>query len=124
MEPGDVASQFMAASRDEEVYVACEAGDLIGVASLYRPGDFIHYLFVDRDRRCSGVGADLLAVVGSLADGPVSLKVDAENMRARAFYEREGMIAFEQGRDPDGACWLRMGRADSRPGRRGTGRRP
>ena len=86
---GDVAAEFMAAIRDEEVYVACADGEIVGVAALYRPGSFVHYLFVDKAWRSRGLGGDLLAVVGALASSPVSLKVDAENLRAREFYERE-----------------------------------
>lgn len=121
---GDVAVEFMTASRDEEVYVALAGGEIIGVAALYRPGNFVHYLFVDEGWRSQGVGGDLLAVVGTLAGGPISLKVDAQNLRAREFYEREGLVAFEQGRDPDGSRWLRMGRPDAAPGRRGVPRTP
>jgi hypothetical protein len=40
---GDVAVEFMTASRDEEVYVARAGGEIIGVAALYRPGNFVHY---------------------------------------------------------------------------------
>lgn len=121
---GNVAAEFMAAARDEEVYIARDGVDIVGVAAFYRPGNFIHYLFVDDGWRSRGIGGDLLAVVGSLAGAPVSLKVDAQNLRAREFYEREGLIAFESGQDPDGSGWLRMGRPDSTPGRRGVRHTP
>jgi GNAT superfamily N-acetyltransferase len=122
---GDVAAEFMAYVRDEEVYVACADGEIVGVAALYRPGNFVHYLFVARGWRSRGLGGDLLAVVGSLAGGPISLKVDAQNLRAREFYEREGLVAFEEGRDGDGSTWLRMGRPDlGGRGRRGLRRLP
>ncbi|HET9159867.1 MAG TPA: GNAT family N-acetyltransferase [Caulobacteraceae bacterium] len=121
---GNVAAEFMANSRDEEVYVASADDQIIGVCALFRPGNFVHYLFVESGWRSRGVGGDLLAVVGSLAGGPISLKVDAENHRARDFYEREGLVAFEEGRDPDGSRWLRMGRPDSPTGRRGLRRAP
>jgi GNAT superfamily N-acetyltransferase len=122
---GDVAAEFMASVRDEEVYVACADGEIVGVAALYRPGSFVHYLFIEEAWRSRGLGGDLLAVVGSLASGPISLKVDAQNLRAREFYEREGLVAFEQGRDPDGSRWLRMGRPDlGGRGRRGLRRSP
>lgn len=121
---GNVAAEFMAYARDEEIYVASEGGQIIGVCAFYRPGNFIHYLFVETGWRSQGIGGDLMAVVGSLAGGPISLKVDAENHRARDFYEREGLIAFEEGKDPDGSTWLRMGRPDSPTGRRGVHRAP
>jgi GNAT superfamily N-acetyltransferase len=119
-----VAAEFLAYSHDEEVYVARADGRIVGVCALYRPGNFVHYLFVETGWRSHGIGGDLLAVVGSLAGGPISLKVDAENYRAREFYEREGLVSFEEGRDPDGSRWLRMGRPDSPTGRRGMRRTP
>jgi GNAT superfamily N-acetyltransferase len=119
-----VAVEFLHASRDEEIYVALDGERIIGVAALYRPGNFVHYLFVEKGYRSLGVGGDLLAVVGTLSGGPISLKVDAMNLRARDFYEREGLVAFEEGRDPDGSRWLRMGRPDAAPGRRGVPRTP
>lgn len=118
MKLGDVALEFMAHTRDEEVYVAIDGGVIVGVAALYRPNSFVHYLFVEAGHRSTGVGGDLLAVVGSLADAPISLKVQIMNLRGRAFYEREGLEVFEQGQDRDGSSWVRMGhRSTSSAGR-------
>ena len=116
---GDTAAEFLQHARDEEVYVATFGGRIVGVASLYRPGSFIHYLFVEKEWRSRGVGGDLLAVVGSLANGPISLKVQARNLRGRAFYEREGLVPYESGYDRDGSAWVRMGRPDATHGPRG-----
>jgi GNAT superfamily N-acetyltransferase len=99
--------EFLRGARNEEVYVACEAGRIIGLAAFYRPMNFIHSLYVDARGR--GVGKALLDHVGGVADGPLSLKVQDANRRARAFYAREGFVATEHGRDPGSDVrWVRL----------------
>lgn len=98
---------FFRAARDEEVYVAVIDGAILGIAALYRPQSFLHSLYVDV--RGLGVGAALLAHVAAQADGPLSLKVQEPNARARAFYARQGFICVEHGRDDDSdVAWLRL----------------
>jgi GNAT superfamily N-acetyltransferase len=98
---------FLRAAPDEEIYVAVEDGRILGVAGFYRPQNFLHSLYVDaRDR---GVGKALLDHVAACADGPLSLKVQAPNLRAQAFYRREGFLCTEHGRDPGSdIAWLRL----------------
>ena len=56
-----------------------------------------------------GVGKALLDHVTAQADGPLSLKVQAPNLRAQAFYRREGFLCIEHGRDPGSdVAWLRL----------------
>jgi len=99
---------FIAAARDEEVYVAVDAdGAILGLAALYRPQNFLHSLYVDR--RGLGVGKALIDHVSQVADGPVSLKVQAPNRKAQAFYAREGFACVERGQDPGSdVAWLRL----------------
>jgi GNAT superfamily N-acetyltransferase len=98
---------FFRAARDEEVYVAVVDGAILGIAALYRPQNFLHSLYVeDRGR---GIGKALLDRVSAEADGPLSLKVQAPNRRAQAFYAREGFVCIEHGRDADSdVAWLRL----------------
>jgi ribosomal protein S18 acetylase RimI-like enzyme len=98
---------FLRAAQDEEIYVAIEAGRIVGLAGFYRPQNFLHSLYVDgRDR---GVGKALLDHVTREADGPLSLKVQAPNLKAQAFYRREGFLCTEHGRDPGSDIgWLRL----------------
>lgn len=98
---------FLRAARDEEIYVAVEADRIIGVAGFFRPQNFLHSLYIqDRQR---GVGKALLDHVIRQADGPLSLKVQAPNLRAQAFYRREGFLCTEHGRDPGSdVAWLRL----------------
>jgi GNAT superfamily N-acetyltransferase len=98
---------FLRAARDEEVYVAVVDGAILGLAALYRPQNFLHSLYVDV--RGLGVGAALLDHVAAQCNGPLSLKVQEPNARARAFYAREGFVCIEHGRDADSdVAWLRL----------------
>ena len=101
---------FLKAATDEEVYVAVEDECILGIAGFFRPQNFLHSLYVDARGR--GVGKALLDHVAGQAGGPLSLKVQAPNRRAQAFYRREGFLCIENGRDPGSdVAWLRMVRA-------------
>lgn len=79
----------------------------MGVAAFYAPDNFLHSLYVAERR--GGVGKALLDHVIRVSTGPVSLKCQAANLKAQAFYEREGFQAVEHGRDPpSGPPWVRM----------------
>ena len=98
---------FLRAARDEEIYVAVEDGRILGLAGFYRPQDFLHSLYVAERGR--GVGKALLDHVSASASGPLSLKVQAPNLRAQAFYRREGFFCTEQGRDLGSDIeWMRL----------------
>ena len=100
-------SDFLRAAREEEVYVAVEDGIILGLASFYRPQKFIHSLYAQA--RGQGVGKALLHHLIALADGPLTLKVQEPNLRAQAFYKREGFDVRERGYDYDSQiAWLRM----------------
>ena len=98
---------FLRAAREEEIYVAVEGGRVLGLAAFYRPQNFLHSLYVDARGR--GVGRTLLNHVLLVAEpGPVSLKVQAPNLRAQAFYEREGFVALDHGQDlGSDVAWIR-----------------
>lgn len=99
--------EFLRSTRDEEIYVAVEAGRIVGLAGFYRPMNFLHSLYVEERGR--GVGKALLDHVCAGARGPVSLKVQEANRRAQSFYAREGFIATERGRDPGSdVAWIRL----------------
>ena len=98
---------FLRTAPDEEIYLAVKAGRILGVAGFYRPQNFLHSLYVDA--RGQGVGKALLDHVAARADGALSLKVQAPNLRAQAFYRREGFRCIEHGRDPGSdVAWLRL----------------
>lgn len=102
---------FIGDALAEEVSVAVADGRLAAVAAYYRPGDFLHSLYVDEGFRGRGVGRALLGHVEAHAQGAMTLKVAEPNRRAMAFYEREGFRVIEAGCDPGASFgWLRMGR--------------
>ena len=99
------AEDFLAAARDEEIFVAVEAGRILGVAALYRPQAFLHSLYVTERGR--GIGKALLHHVIAAAGGRLSLKCQAANTGAQTFYVREGFRCIEAGED-SGVAWLRF----------------
>jgi GNAT superfamily N-acetyltransferase len=100
-------ADFYRAAREEEIWVAVEAGRIVGLAGFYGPQNFLHSLYVTERGR--GIGKRLLDHVCAGADGPVSLKCQAKNLRAQAFYAREGFVCIERGED-NGVAWLRLAR--------------
>jgi GNAT superfamily N-acetyltransferase len=106
-------AKFLAEAEKEEVYVAKQDGRIVGLASFFRPNNFLHSLYVDRDARGKGIGSALFAHIQYRADGPVSLKVDKLNHDAIAFYLARGLVIIDEG-DPDapGGGWLRMARPE------------
>jgi GNAT superfamily N-acetyltransferase len=101
------AEDFLTAARDEEIFVAVEAGRIVGMAALYRPQMFLHSLYVTERGR--GIGKALLDHVLVVAGGRLSLKCQAANLGAQAFYVREGFRCTEAGED-GGVAWLRFAR--------------
>ena len=98
---------FFRAAREEEVYVAVEDGQILGLAAFYRPQSFLHSFYVRRRGR--GIGKALLDHVLATCARPLSLKVQKLNLRAQAFYAREGFICVEEGIDPGSDIeWLRL----------------
>ncbi len=89
------AEDFIDFARNEEVYLAIHQGAIAGVATLFRPLSFLHCLFVDPERRRAGIGRALLDHVRGIADAPLTLKVDAPNAAAIAFYERMGGVMMD-----------------------------
>ncbi len=103
------AGDFLRAAREELVWVAVADGEISGIAALYEPDAFVHSLYVRTPGL--GVGRALLEAMTTASDQPLSLKCSQPNVRARAFYEREGFEVIESGTDPDGSAWWRMLRA-------------
>ncbi len=101
------AADFLRATRSEEIYVAIEAGKIVGVAGFFRPQNFIHSLYVTERGR--GIGRALLGHLARVADGPLSLKCQAANVQALAFYKREGFHCTGRGEDGE-IDWVRLSR--------------
>ena len=75
-------ADFLAAAREEEVYIALDGERIIGLAALYRPQTFLHSLYVAERGR--GIGKALLDHVVAACDGRLQLKCQAANTLAQA----------------------------------------
>ena len=95
-----IASIIASAEQGEELYLAFDRGRPVAMMSFWRPDSFIHNLFVDPRAQDRGVGTALLQFAYEIADGPVTLKCDPQNMPAMRFYERRGMSEVERGVGP------------------------
>ncbi len=104
--PVDVAT-FLAETDGEAVFVAERRGKVLGFAALYRPENFLHHLYVHPRLLRKGIGSLLLAAAQAEANGPLSLKTQRGNSRARAFYAKHGFALMEEGIDSTGA-WVRL----------------
>ena len=100
---------FKEQARYETIWLAWEEGRIVGVAALYEPDSFLHSLYVDAGRQGRGIGLALLNTVAAAARDPLSLKVEAQNLRARRFYAREGFSERETGMS-DGSEWILLSR--------------
>lgn len=104
------AADFLDHTKTEEVYVAVSNGAILGVLAFFRPSNFIHSLYVEPSAQGFGIGAALVEAAAKIADGPLALKVDEPNTKARAFYAKLGFVdAGESGLDA-GVRWLRLKR--------------
>ena len=63
-------------------------------------GDYIAGIVVRREARSGGVGRQLLDHVKT-SRGQLRLQVYRKNLRAAAFYRREGFRVLEEGVDPE-----------------------
>lgn len=90
-----------------ENFVEEQEGKVVGFLSL--AGCKVAALFVAPEAQSRGVGASLLAHARSLRD-ELTLTVFVKNVRAVAFYEREGFQTIEERLDEDtGESELFMG---------------
>lgn len=96
---------FVRDTVDEDLIVAegrSDHGDdrVVGFASIFRAGRFIHHLYIDPDRRRRGIGRALVRNAVASMRGPWRLKCIVANEAAMAFYRSEGWV--EEGRGEDG----------------------
>lgn len=101
------ADEFLRSASEEEVWIACRGRWIDAFLSYYAPEHFLHFLFVDRDRRGHGIGSALVGHVRQHYRTPHTLKVQVPNEAARRFYAALGYA--EAGRGVSGGVgWLLM----------------
>ncbi|MBI3677336.1 MAG: GNAT family N-acetyltransferase [Proteobacteria bacterium] len=104
------AANFLRTAEEEEVFVARFGSRIVGMASFYAPENFLHSLYVDPDAQGLGVGRALVAHVRAHATGPLTLKLDAKNDKARGFYRAHGWQRMHGSDDSgveNGLAWER-----------------
>jgi GNAT superfamily N-acetyltransferase len=96
------ADHFQDSLRDEEVWVAETASEVVGLVSIYLPDGFIHSLYVDPARHGIGIGRALLEQALRRCGGHGELKCQEGNRAACRFY-------MERGWRPVGWGWSSAG---------------
>jgi GNAT superfamily N-acetyltransferase len=79
--------------RDNQVWVAEEAGAVVGFAGIET--GWLNHLYVDPSRQRAGLGTGLLAHAKALQPRGLQLWVFQLNEAARRFYERNGFELAE-----------------------------
>ena len=97
-----MAPVFDSAVQGEQIYVALYKGSLAGIATVWEPDVFIHYLFVDREVRHKGIGRAITEALAETYKRPLTLKCLIENTEAMAFYRKTGWREVETGRSGEG----------------------
>jgi GNAT superfamily N-acetyltransferase len=93
---------FDTATRGEAIFVAEHPSTVIGFASVWEPGSFVHNLFVDPEWLGCGAGRALLDACARAFPPPLSLKCLKRNEAALAFYRRLGWTIEDDGEGADG----------------------
>jgi hypothetical protein len=94
---------FNQAVQDERLFVAVLENDSIcGFLSLWEPGRFIHYLFVDPPNQGFRIANQLVKHLFPIYRQPYRLKCLDLNLRALNYYRREGWVEVGRGTDKDG----------------------
>jgi len=98
--------EFDKVTQDETIWVAEQAGERLGFASVWVADNFLHHLFVHPKAQGQGVGSALLQLVQQEFTDMGSLKCLLENSAALTFYQRHGWHIEAQGDSPDGPYCL------------------
>ncbi len=98
LDPDDPQSEadFRRKTKGEDFWVADNDGRIVGLATLWTPERFVHYLVVDPKWRRKGIGRDLLLMAADVLGGAFELKCAPDHAEARRFYDRFGMTAAEE----------------------------
>lgn len=97
---------FDAATLNEQIWVAIDAGHRVGFASVAVNDNFLHCLFVDPHYQGQGAGKALLEHVQQTFTSTGALKCLVKNSRAVEFYQRQGWHIEATGESPDGEYYL------------------
>ena len=85
----------------EHLYVATLDGSVVGIASVWEPDCYIHFLFVDSQIRNHRIGSTLISRLYEIY-GSLTLKCLVANKVGMAFYRATGWQELETGSSEDG----------------------
>jgi GNAT superfamily N-acetyltransferase len=85
-----VRARFFRETAHWVLFAAKTGGEVAGLLALLPAVDRIDQIFVHPDRKGQGIGLSLLAEAKRHMPGRIVLTTHEANLRARAFYEREG----------------------------------
>lgn len=121
---------FDKAVREEEIHVACccmkadcvkgskvpgdreyaceESGEteIAGFLSIWKPGRYIHFLFISEKFRGLGIGRQLTAYAAEKYGCPLSLRCRENNKAALRFYRSDGWEVQLHGHSARGGWYL------------------
>ena len=97
---------FDTVTRGERIYVALLNGVIAGIATVWEPDAFIHFLFVDVRARRKGVGSAIIYKLAETYGCSLTLKCLIENSNGMAFYQATGWNKVEIGHAEEGAYAL------------------
>jgi GNAT superfamily N-acetyltransferase len=102
---------FYADTQGEEVWVAEKGVRLVGFISAYRPGQFIHNLFVEQKFQGQGIGRSLVEEVAAQIPGTLRLKCILANEAALNFYTATGWVEESRSESEQDGPYVRLKRS-------------
>ena len=97
---------FDSVTKDEQIWVAEDEGELLGFASVWVVDDFLHSLYVAPAHQGKRVGKALLEKVQAEFVAHGTLKCLVKNVSAFEFYQRHGWLVESRGDSEDGEYYL------------------
>lgn len=93
-------------TKDEQIWVAQDNGELLGFASVWVVDNFLHSLYVAPDHQGKRIGLALLEKVQAEFTTHGTLKCLVKNQPAFEFYQRHGWQVESRGDSVDGEYYL------------------
>ena len=83
-----------------ELHIATRSGRIVGMLALKPQASVLDQIFVLPEDQGRGVGKALMCVAKQVMEGGFTLRMASSNLRARRFYESQGLRALGEGTHP------------------------
>lgn len=93
---------FFKDTQGEEIFVIYDRVVAAGFISIWKPDNFIHHLYIDKNYHKKGYGKKLLEYALARMGRPAALKCVVRNENAVQFYKKMGWKVKETGTDEMG----------------------